>query len=252
MKSNTTGWLVGLLALALTVSCVDGAGPERRPVLVSAAASLARAFAKLESAFESADEHFDVILNLGGSSLLREQILGGAPADVFAPADQGNMTRIVSAGQVAGDATIFARNSMQVAVPAGNPSGVSGFEDLAREELLIGLCAAQVPCGALAAQVLEAASVQAAVDTREPNVRALLTKLEAGELDVGIVYATDILAAAGRVEALETPDAETVSTAYPIAVLTDAPNPDGATAFVAFVLSDEGQAILAAHGFESP
>ena len=172
------------MVIACSGSSVEG------ELLVSAAASLTDAFAEIESAFEEANPDVDVVLNLGSSSALREQILEGAPADVFASANTSNMDQVAEAGELSGEAEIFATNSLQIAVPTGNPGGVTGLEDFAREELLIGLCAEDVPCGDFGRQALAKAGVIPSIDTNEPDVRALLTKIEAGELDAGITYVT--------------------------------------------------------------
>jgi molybdate transport system substrate-binding protein len=158
----------------------------------------------------------------------------------------------VEAGEVAGDPETFVTNLLQIAVPAGNPGGVTGLDDFGRDDLLIGLCAEDVPCGEFGREALEKAGVTPAVDTNEPDVRALLTKIEAGELDAGITYATDVMSAAGAVEGVDIPDELNVVARYPIAVLAGAPNPEAAEAFVAFVLSEEGQGILREYGFASP
>ena len=221
-------------------------------LLVSAAASLADVFAELGSGFEAAHPGVDVHLNLGSSASLRQQVLEGAPADVFASADTSNMAGVVDAGETTGDPVIFARNRMQIAVPAGNPARVTGLDDLAKDELLIGLCAEQVPCGAYAREVLRNAGVTPSVDSDEPDVRALLTKIEAGELDGGITYLTDVLSSGGGVEGLAIPEDVNVRADYPISTLAGAPNPEVAARFVAFVLSGQGQAILDGYGFSSP
>jgi molybdate transport system substrate-binding protein len=221
-------------------------------LLVSAAASLTDAFAEVESAFEAANPGVDVLLNLAGSSVLREQILEGAPADVFASANNFNMDQVVEAGEVDGDPEIFVRNLLQIAVPSGNPAGVTGLDDFANVDLLIGLCAEDVPCGDFGRTALENAGVTPAIDTNEPDVRALLTKIEVGELDAGITYVTDVLSTHGAVEGVDIPEEFNVIADYPIATLVNAPNPDAAPAFVAFVLSAEGQAILNSYGFSSP
>jgi molybdate transport system substrate-binding protein len=221
-------------------------------VLVSAAASLTDAFAEMEAAFEADHPGTDVILNLGPSSGLREQILEGAPVDVFASANTANMDQVAGEGLVAGESWIFAHNRLAIAVPAGNPAGITGLPDLGREDLLIGLCAAAVPCGDFARTALALAGVDPAIDTNEPDVRALLTKLGAGELDAGITYLTDVVAAGGEVEAIDMPDEANVVADYPIAVMTYSPNPGAAAAFVDFVISDAGGRILVSHGFEAP
>lgn len=239
----TRGWFLVALALIL-VSCSDDADSAVR---VSAASSLQDVFGELEAVFEETNPDVDIVLNLAASSTLREQILAGAPVDVFASADMENMERI-SAGLVV-EPVVFATNTMALAVPAGNPAGVSGVADLSRDGLFVGLCNETVPCGVLAREVLSNAAVTPSIDTNEPNVRSLLTKIEVGELDVGIVYATDVLASE-EVGAVPIPGEWNVVTELPIAVL---PGSVGAgSAFVDFVVSPRGQEILTGHGFGMP
>lgn len=220
-------------------------------LLVSAAASLTGAFTEAESAFEAANPGVDVILNLGGSSSLREQILAGAPVDVFASADMPTMDEVVEAGE-AETSRVFARNRLQIAVPPGNPAGITGLDDFANETLILGLCSESVPCGDYGRQALAAAGVTPSLDTNEPDVRALLTKIEAAELDAGIVYLTDVLATSGSVEGVDIPSEMNVVAEYFITVLSGAPNANTAEAFVAFVLADDGRAILSSYGFDTP
>ncbi len=240
------GLLVGLL-----ISGCSG-NDDRQVLLVSAAASLTDAFEAVEQAFEEANPDVDVVLNLAGSSALREQILGGAPVDVFASANMENMERVLAAGEVTDDPRVFARNRLQIAVPPTNPAGISGLDDFADETLFLGLCATGVPCGDLARAALAAADVEPAVDTNEPDVRSLLTKIEAGELDAGITYVTDVVSAEGSVGGIDIPDDTNVDADYPIAVLSGATSPDIADEFVGFVLSAKGQQILSGFGFSSP
>lgn len=232
-------------------SCVATTPADSELVLVFAAASLTDAFEVIATEFEAHTPEFDVQLNLAGSSSLREQILEGAPADVFVSADTSNMDEVIDAGEATTFA-ILATNVLEIAVPIGNPAGVTGLSDFGRDELLIGLCAEGVPCGDLGRQALANANTVGAVDTNEPDVRALLGKIEAGELDAGIVYATDVLAATERVQGVEIPADLNVAASYPIADLTNAPNPVGAAAFVEFATSDEARSILARYGFSSP
>jgi molybdate transport system substrate-binding protein len=253
-------------ALVITLALVGGAcgggdGGEDEPdgptealtgeVLVYAAASLTDAFAEIEAAFEEANDGVDVVLNLGPSSGLREQVLAGAPADVFASANTSNMDQLVDAGAAA-DPAPFVTNELQIAVPAGNPGAIDGLGDFADDDLLIGLCAEAVPCGQFAMESLTAAGVTPAVDTFATDVRALLTQLASGDLDAGIVYRTDVLAADGTVDGIDIPAEHNVTATYPIAALTEAPNPEAAVAFLAFVRSAVGQAILASYGFSAP
>lgn len=219
---------------------------------VSAASSLTDAFADIATAYEARYPDVEVILNLAGSAALREQILAGAPADVFAAAGAAPMERLQEAGVLAEAPRVFAQGRLAIAVPAGNPGGVSGLADFARPRLLVGLCAEGVPCGDRAREALAQAGVRPAVDTNEPHVRALLAKVAAGELDAGITYRTDLAAAQGAVEGIEIPADVNAGTVYLIAVLAASSQPDEARRFVDFVLSAEGRALLAARGFEAP
>jgi molybdate transport system substrate-binding protein len=221
-------------------------------VLVFAAASLTDAFGEMAAAFEAEHPGVTMTLNFAASSALREQIVAGAPADVFASAGTSDMNQLVEAGAVAGEPSVFAGNRMTIAVPAGNPAGITGLGDFATSDLLIGLCAAEIPCGKYGARALESAGITPSVDTYEPDVRSLLTKIAAGELDAGIVYVTDVAASGGEVDAVALPDENAVKATYPIAMLADAPNPEAAADFIAFVLSAQGREILAGFGFLAP
>jgi molybdate transport system substrate-binding protein len=227
--------LVVLLPLVAACSASDDGGS---PVTVFAAASLTDAFTSL-----AAEAGPEVTFNFGSSSSLREQLLAGAPADVFSPADP------VQLEDLDVDAEVFARNHLAIVVPAGNPGGVTGLADLARPELLVGLCAAEVPCGRYGREALAKAGVTAAPDTEAPDVRALLTQVVSGDLDAGLVYRTDVLAAGDEVEGIELPAEHDVVAEYPIAVLSDEP---GAAAFVELVRSEAGRRILRTHGFDVP
>ena len=241
--------IVLVLLVGLLVPGCNG-NDGRQVLLVSAAASLTDAFGAVERAFEEAHPDVDVVLNLAGSSLLREQILGGAPADVFASANVENMEHVVAAGEAVGEPRVFARNRLQIAVPPDNPAGISGMGDFADETLFLGLCAIGVPCGDLAREALAAADVDPAIDTNEPDVRSLLTKIEAGELDAGITYVTDV--SSSDVEGIDIPDDVNVAADYPIAVLSGSASRELAEEFVGFVLSAEGLALLSGFGFSRP
>jgi molybdate transport system substrate-binding protein len=218
-------------------------------VTVFAAASLTDAFDDITTAFEEAYPEASVEPSYAGSSDLARQIEEGAPADVFASADTINMDRVVESGDVTASPAEFAQNVLEIAVPAGNPGQVEGLDDFARDELLVGLCAEEVPCGRFGREVLANAGITPAQDTDEPDVRALLTKLEAGDLDVGLVYRSDVQAAGETVEGIEIPDDDNVVATYPIAPVATSGNPDASQAFLDFVLSEEGQRILVDHGF---
>jgi molybdate transport system substrate-binding protein len=219
-------------------------------VTVFAAASLTDVFTEATDAFETANPGVTVTLNFGASSALREQILAGAPADVFASADTSNMDQLVGGLKIEGQPDVFAHNAMEIAVPEGNPGDVTGLDDFGNADKLIGLCAAEVPCGKLGREVLGNAGVTPAQDTDEPDVRSLLTKVTAGDLDAGIVYVTDVKASADTVEGVEIPDADNATTDYPVGVVAGSSNQEVAAAFVAFLLSDDGQEILTTAGFQ--
>ena len=241
-----------VLAMLLAAGCSGTDSRSSQEVVVSAASSLTDVFRDMTVAFEEAHPDLDVLLNLGGSAALREQVLEGAPVDVFASANTETMNDVMGAGDVAESPVVFAINHMVIAVPAGNPSNVAGLDDFARTELFIGLCAESVPCGAFAREVLSSAMVNASVDTNEPDVRSLLFKIGLGEIDAGIVYATDAISAEGDVDVIAIPAEHDVDAEYPIALLAGAPNPSAGSEFIAFVTSEAGVAILQDHGFGLP
>ncbi|GAA1061683.1 molybdate ABC transporter substrate-binding protein [Agromyces bracchium] len=224
---------------------------ESGTVTVFAAASLTEAFEELAGRFEARHPEVDVVLNLGGSAALAEQVVAGAPADVFAAAAEAPMATVVDAG-LADATTVFATNTLELVVPAGNPAGISGLDDLARPELRIALCDPTVPCGAAAATLLDEAGIEAAPDTLESDVKAVLTKVSLDEVDAGLVYRTDVRSAGDAVEGIEVPAAASVVNRYPIAALADAPHPHAAAAFAAFVTGAEGRQVLDGHGFGAP
>ena len=219
---------------------------------VFAAASLTDVFTELGVQLEQDNPDLDVRFNFAGSSALATQLTQGAPADVFASANQAQMTVVTEAGLQAAAPAVFTANVLQIAVPAGNPAGVSGLAHFGREELTLAVCAPEVPCGAAAEDVFAAAGVTAVPDTLEEDVRAALTKVELGEVDAALVYTTDVTAAGDAVEGLDFPEAEDAVNDYPICTLADAPNPAAAAAFVDLVRSGPGQQALADAGFRTP
>jgi molybdate transport system substrate-binding protein len=246
--------------LALGASACSGGATKGGPsgdgevtgrVTVLAAASLTEAFTGLATQFEAAHPGTRVVLSFGPSSGLAQQVLQGAPADVFASASVTNMQQVVDAG----DATSphpFARNVLEIAVPPANPGRVTSVADLAKPTVKVALCQPQVPCGVVAATVFANAGVTVTPVTQEPDVKAVLSKVSLGEVDAGLVYATDVRAAGAAVRGITIPARLNASTTYPVATLDGAPNPAAARAFVDLVLSDSGRAALAAAGFEAP
>ncbi|SDB84254.1 molybdate transport system substrate-binding protein [Sanguibacter gelidistatuariae] len=230
------------------------AGPELTGELtVYAAASLTAAFDDLATRFEALNPALDVQpIVYDGSSTLATQIVEGAPADVFASADEKNMTVVSDAGLLADPAQLFASNTLVIAFPPGNPGGVTGLDDLTKADLSVVLCAAEVPCGAASQRLLAAAGLTVTPASEEQNVTAVLTKIKADEADAGLVYATDVAAAGASVEWIVPAGAADVVNHYPVATLAGAGNPTAAAAFVTYVLSADGQAVLAGYGFSAP
>jgi len=239
-------------APAATATSTADSGPELTGELtVYAAASLKGAFDELAGDFEQQHPSLDVQpITYDGSSTLATQIIEGAPADVFASADEKNMQKVVDAG-IARGPELFASNTLVLVVPAGNPGGVTGLDDLANPDLTVVLCAAEVPCGAASTTLLANAGVTASVDSYEQNVTAVLTKVAAGEADAGLVYVTDA-ATTDEVDTVEVDGADAVVNHYPIVALGGSANADAAEAFVAFVLGEKGQEVLASFGFGAP
>ena len=220
---------------------------------VFAAASLTAAFTEIGDAFKVENPDANVVLNFAGSSDLVTQITEGAPADVFASADLENMTKVTDASLNAAEPVVFATNIAEIIVGAGNPKGVTGVADLADPtDLIVVQCASEVPCGSYAEQIYEKAGITVTPASFEENVKAVVTKVTLGEADAGIVYATDVTAAGTDAEGVEIPEDVNVVAEYPIASLAEAPNADGAQAFIDFVLSEPGQKILASFGFLAP
>lgn len=227
-------------------------GAVRGTVTVFAAASLTGTFRQIAAAVESAHPGLTVRFSFGASSDLAQQIVQGAPADVFAAADQTTMAQVTRAGAAAGQPAVFTRNELEIAVPKGNPAHVTGLADFANPKLRTALCARQVPCGAAAIRVFAAAGITPRPSTLEADVKATLTKVELGEVDAALVYRTDVRSAAGRVDGIDFPQAARAVNTYPIVVCRSAPNPAGAKAFLDAVLSPAGQAVLRGAGFQSP
>lgn len=233
-------------------ACSSGDDEPTGDITVFAAASLNDTFTELGEQFEADNPGTRVVFNFQGSSTLAQQIIEGAPVDVFASASPATMAQVTDADLAEGEPTVFVANRLQIAVPAGNPGGVTGLADFADEDLIIALCAEQVPCGAASVRVFEAAGIVPAPDTYEEDVRATLTKVELGEVDAALVYRTDVIVAGEAVEGITFPEADEAINDYPIVTLADAPNPGGAQAFVDFVLSEAGRTVLGDAGFDLP
>ncbi|MFI7219619.1 molybdate ABC transporter substrate-binding protein [Micromonospora maritima] len=254
LRVTLAGALVAALVLAGCGGGTDDPAAGRDgggPVTVFAAASLTESFTRLGKDFEAAHPGSTVTFNFAGSSALATQITQGAPADVFAAASPATMKTVTDAGDAAGTPSVLVRNQLVVAVPKGNPGRVAGLADLARLGVKVALCAEQVPCGAAARTALDAAGVRLTPVTLEQDVKGALAKLRLGEVDAALVYRTDVRAAAADLDAVEFPESARAVNDYPIVVLRGAGNPEGARAFVDFVRSDVGLAVLTAAGFQA-
>ena len=219
---------------------------------VFAAASLTDVFGELGDRLTADHPDLEVRFNFAGSSALATQLVQGAPADVFASANEEQMTVVTDAGLQAADPSVFTGNVLEIAVPEGNPGEVTGLADFGDADLTLAVCAADVPCGAAAAAVFADAGITPQPDTEEEDVKAALTKVQLGEVDAALVYATDVRAAGPDVEGIPFPEAEQEVNAYPICTLSAAPNPAAAEVFVDLVRSEEGQQALADAGFRAP
>jgi molybdate transport system substrate-binding protein len=243
------------VALALSLAgCAGSAAPAGNgtgegSVTVFAAASLTSSFTILAEKFEAQHPGTEVTLSFAGSSDLATQISQGAPADVFASADTRNMARLADAGLLAGQSRTFATNTLAIAVPPGNPAGISSFADLSRAGTRLVACARQVPCGAATATVAEQQGTALRPVSEENSVTDVLGKVMSGEADAGLVYGTDVLSVGDKVDSIPFPEAAHAANSYPIAVLADSRNNATAGAFMDLVTSQEGRQVLAEAGF---
>ncbi|MFG6445572.1 molybdate ABC transporter substrate-binding protein [Microbacterium sp. P07] len=267
--SQPTKLVTALLAVALavTLSACAAASPAATAdrsspaavdelegsITVYAAASLTATFTELAEEFEAQNPGTAVALTFSGSSDLVTQITEGAPADVFASADEKNMAKLIDAELVdAGAPVAFATNTLEIVVPSNNPAGVTSFADLADPAVKTVICAPQVPCGAAAVTVEEAAGIDIAPVSEESSVTDVLGKVTSGEADAGLVYVTDVITAGDAVEGIEFAGASEAVNTYPIAVVKESAAADVASAFVAFVTGSVGQGVLQAAGFGAP
>ena len=224
--------------------------PDRaeQTITVFAAASLTDAFGEMSEVFLEENENVEVEFNFLASSDLATQIIEGAPADVFASADEANMDNVVAEG-LATDPVVFVENRLSIAVQQGNPKSIATLEDLETQDLVVALCNEECPAGRYALEIFDNAGVTVEPDSLEADVRGVLTRVGLGEADAGLVYITDI-AADPEVEGVDIPEDVNVVATYPIAPIEGAPQ--AASDFVEFVLSEPGRRILSDYGFQLP
>ncbi|GGO71559.1 molybdate ABC transporter substrate-binding protein [Nocardioides deserti] len=250
------------LALLLPVGLVAGCGGEEdgTTLRVLAAASLAGSFEELAEELERTHDGVEVQVSSGGSTDLVAQVREGAPADVLATADTATMDVAVADGLIDGAPRTIATNVLQLAVPPGNPAGVTGLADLGdpadppdldRDVALV-VCAPEVPCGAAAQRLARAAGVVLSPVSEERSVTDVLGKVISGEADAGLVYATDVRAVGDAVQGIVLPEAAEAVNRYPVAALADSAEPDLAREFLDLVLGDLGRQVLRDAGFGPP
>lgn len=240
----------------------DGGASTPRELIVFAAASLTDAMTELEQLFEAANPGIDVLMNFGGSSRLATQLQEGAPADVFASANETQMANVVDAGLVGDGPHLFASNRLVIITPAANPAGITTPADLAQPGISLILAVPGVPVRDYSAQIIAGLStpdglgvdfadaVYANLVSEEDNVRQVVAKVALGEADAGMVYTSDVTPdVADALLTVAIPDAVNVIATYPIAPLTGGNAPDLGAAFVDLVLSDAGRTVLAKWGF---
>ena len=246
------------ILLTLTVLLTSSLAAAQT-LTVFAASSLTEAFEETATVFEAQHSGVDVLLSFNGSSTLATQLTQGAPADVFASADEDQMKVVVAAGLTEATPHLFTTNRLVVITPRDGP--VKRLQDLARPGVSLVLAAPEVPVGNYAREALKKMNARYGVDfsqralnnlvSEESNVRQVALKVELGEADAAIVYRTDA-GVAKNVREILVPDALNVVGTYPIATLTSSAQPDLARAFVVLVRSTKGQSILKKYGFGTP
>jgi molybdate transport system substrate-binding protein len=244
---------VGLVAGLALAGCVNNqtAAPtqQRVPVTVLAAASLTDVFTKLKPTFEAANPTANVQFSFGGSSDLAQQIVNGAPADVFASANEAQMKVVQDKGKVAGTPKPFVTNVLTIVVPPRNPKNIHSFADLAKPGVTEVVCAPQVPCGSATTKIENATGTKLSPASEEQDVLSVLSKVEAGVADAGLVYVTDARTAAGKVQEVDFPESGMAVNTYPIAAISNAPHAQLAQAFVDFIHGPAAQEQFKAAGF---
>jgi molybdate transport system substrate-binding protein len=246
------------MALALTAAACGSGIPSSSssaPTLsgslsVFAAASLTESFNALGASFHEAHPAVTVEFNFAGTPTLVTQIEQGAQADVFASADTTNMTKLATDGFTDGGTRVFAHNELEIVVAPGNPKAINSLADLGKAGVIYISEGPTVPAGKYALQALAAAGAHATPRSLETDVKSVLSKIELGEADAGIVYTTDVKAAGSKVQGIPIPEADNVVATYPIVTVKGTHHADAADAFIAFVISPAGQSTLASYGFQ--
>jgi molybdate transport system substrate-binding protein len=234
-----------------TASTPPSATPLTGTISVFAAASLTDSFNALGTSFQRENPGVTVKFNFAGTPTLVTQIEQGAPADVFASADTTNMDKLKGDGFTTGTPQVFARNKLEIVVAPGNPKGIAGLADLAKPGVIYITEGPTVPAGKYALQALKMAGVTVTPKSLETDVKSVVSKIELGEADAGIVYITDVTAAGSKAQGVPIPDAVNVIATYPIVAVKASTNSTVSNAFIAYVLSAAGQSKLQSFGFLS-
>lgn len=224
----------------------------KQTLTVFAAASLTETFTELASEFEKSHPGVTVSLNFAGSADLVSQVTEGAPADVVAFADEKNMAKLSDAKLIAGAPELFASNTLEIAVPRGNPAGIASFQDLTKPDVKVVVCAGQVPCGSATAKIEQATGMTLTPVSEESAVTDVLGKVSSGEADAGLVYVTDVEAAGDSVEGIPFPESAGAVNRYPVGITAASAHPELAKEFATLVTGADGQKILASAGFAKP
>ncbi|MFI1782049.1 molybdate ABC transporter substrate-binding protein [Streptomyces rubiginosohelvolus] len=227
----------------------SASGAPKADLTVLAASSLTDVFKEAGAAYEKANPGTKVTFSFAGSQELAAQVKQGAPADALVTADTKTMDGL--SGDT-GKPTVIAKNRLVIATGEGNPEKVESLKDLADPKLKVVLAAPEVPVGRYSQQILDAQKIEVKPVSQEPNVRAVLSKVELGEADAGLVYKTDAATATDKVDAIEIPDAENAIASYPAATLKASKHSEAAAAFVAWLSTPEAQKILQGAGFQQP
>ncbi|HKC20394.1 MAG TPA: molybdate ABC transporter substrate-binding protein [Candidatus Dormibacteraeota bacterium] len=240
------------MAAVLIAACGGSATPSGKlaqTINVFAAASLTDSFRALGDTFHNQNANITVQFNFAGTPTLVMQIEQGAQADVFASADATNMDKLRADGFTSGTPRVFAHNKLEIVVAAGNPKHIASLADLAKPGVIYISAGPTVPAGKYALQALQQARVAVTPKSLETDVKSVISKIELGEADAGIVYTTDVKAANGKVDGVQIPDADNVVATYPVATVKDSKAAGAASAFVTYILSAGGQSTLESYGF---
>ena len=245
---------VALAAVAILMAAQPAAAGQKPSgeVTVFAASSLTESFTAVAKQFEKKQPHVTVKFDFDSSANLAAQIQQGAPADVFASADEANIQKVVDSGHVTTKPVVFAKNRLEIAVEKGNPKKIKGLADLDKSGLVVVLCADAVPCGKYAAEAFANAGVTVRPASKEENAKATLSKVSLGEADASVVYVTDVQAAKGGVSGVKIPDRQNVIATYAIAVTKDSRSSAAAKTWVQFIESKTAQTTLRRFGFLPP